>query len=79
MGSYEHSEGVSGDDRAEMFVDSSVRYYQYSCYICTKRRMVLLCCVSGGHVASGTWFRTTEDPAGDWRLDASGSGSAAET
>lgn len=35
--------------------------------------------LSGGHVASGTRFRTTEDPAGDWRLDASGSGSAAET
>lgn len=35
--------------------------------------------IPGGHVASGTRFRTTEDPAGDRRLDAGGSGSAAET
>lgn len=40
---------------------------------------VPLLCVSGGHVASGSRFRTIEDPAGDRRLDARGSGSAAET
>lgn len=39
----------------------------------------LFLCISGGHMASGSGFRTVEDPAGDRRLDASGSGPAAET
>ncbi|TMS06953.1 SEC14 domain and spectrin repeat-containing protein 1 [Larimichthys crocea] len=33
----------------------------------------------GGHMAAGSRFRAVEDPAGDRRLDASGSGPAAET